>query len=769
MGYPIIDIGAYELTGATDNGSTTILLTPSTVMARGGDQVTFAATILSAKGVPTGDLTLFQDGANVSHTAIGSSGIVTFLSPGLSPGLHSFIATYPGQGVFTPAVSVKVIVLVDKYQPHLTLDISPNPGVVNQPVTLTISLTSTDKLILSPVVLSDGTNTLESLQPDANGNASYTSSSFAIGYHNINASYAGDATHSSANAVVELQVVDGYTTNTTLISSANPSNFNQSVTFSAQVTAANGTPTGNVTFTDGQTALATKPLTSSASATYTTSALTAGPHTISVTYNPTGGFETSNASLTQQVNGFPTESVLSSSQAVGPYSSFITLTASVIPVPQPGPANVAGNVNFYINSALVGSGVLYQNSPNIGVAGYGIGTLPVGTNTVTCEYLGSATYASSVCAPYTIKIVPNTTILAISASPNPAHAFQPITLAAQLSSSTATVLPTGSIAFFSNGASIGAAPLSALGIATLSANLPAGSPVITATYAGTTGYNAAAAKPVTELITPDTTTTTLTISPTTAPQGTAIVLTAQVAPSHSQTAPSGNIAFVDGTTTLATVPVSATGGATFTSSTFSVGTHTLIAVYSGSPNDLPSTSDPQTLTINAQDFAINAPPPVTLQTGYHTTIKLTLTSTGSFADTVALNCTDLPQWATCTFDNAAPVLGANQTIPSSLHLDTDAVLGYKSELRSPLALRTGIALAMLLPLGMLASPRRRHLLRRSTLLLALVLTGSLFALTGCSGLYPPSTPPGTYTITLTGHGTQTGQTHTTTFTLIVTP
>ena len=123
----------------------------------------------------------------------------------------------------------------------------------------------------------------------------------------------------------------------------------------------------------------------------------------------------------------------------------------------------------------------------------------------------------------------------------------------------------------------------------------------------------------------------------------------------------------------------------------------------------------------------------------------------------------------CHFDEAPPVLGPNQTVTTSIYLETDAVLGYKSELRAPLALRTGIALAMLLPLGLLATPRRRHLLKRSSVLIALALTASLLALTGCSGLYPPSTPPGTYNITLSGQGAHTGMTNTTTVSLIITP
>jgi hypothetical protein len=75
---------------------------------------------------------------------------------------------------------------------------------------------------------------------------------------------------------------------------------------------------------------------------------------------------------------------------------------------------------------------------------------------------------------------------------------------------------------------------------------------------------------------------------------------------------------------------------------------------------------------------------------------------------------------------------------------------------------------MLLPLGLLSGLRRRKLLRYSTFALALLLSASLVSLTGCSGLYPPSVTPGTYTITLIGQGAKTSISNTAYFTLIVT-
>ena len=74
------------------------------------------------------------------------------------------------------------------------------------------------------------------------------------------------------------------------------------MTFTASVTPQfSGTVKGTVTFYDGATALKTV-LLSGGTAKFTTSTLTSGTHSIKVTYNGSGNFTGSSASLTQTVN-----------------------------------------------------------------------------------------------------------------------------------------------------------------------------------------------------------------------------------------------------------------------------------------------------------------------------------------------------------------------------------------------------------------------------------------------------------------------------------
>ncbi len=92
-------------------------------------------------------------------------------------------------------------------------------------------------------------------------------------------------------------------TTTALTSSANPSAAGDAVTFTATVTGGtSGTPTGSVTFKDGANTLGTVTLNAAGVATYTTSALTAGTHSITAVYGGGGGFAGStSAPLNQNV------------------------------------------------------------------------------------------------------------------------------------------------------------------------------------------------------------------------------------------------------------------------------------------------------------------------------------------------------------------------------------------------------------------------------------------------------------------------------------
>ncbi|MDX6531732.1 MAG: hypothetical protein QOH41_4022 [Blastocatellia bacterium] len=137
---------------------------------------------------------------------------------------------------------------------------------------------------------------------DAGGVATapaFTANGTAGGPYNVVASL-GTGLPTAAFALTNTQAA----TSTAVTASPNPSNSGQSVTFTATVTSTAGTPTGTVQFKDGGTSIGSpQALNGSGVATFSTSSLTAGIHTITADYSGDPNFIASTGTLSggQQV------------------------------------------------------------------------------------------------------------------------------------------------------------------------------------------------------------------------------------------------------------------------------------------------------------------------------------------------------------------------------------------------------------------------------------------------------------------------------------
>lgn len=124
-------------------------------------------------------------------------------------------------------------------------------------------------------------------------------------------------------------------TTTALTASASSVNLGSSVTLTATVSSAGGTPQGTVSFLDGATAIGSSVVTatgSSAIATLATSALMAGTHTITANFSGVNGFSSSSASATTVTVVPPTFSaVLGSSSLSVARGSSGTTTLTITP------------------------------------------------------------------------------------------------------------------------------------------------------------------------------------------------------------------------------------------------------------------------------------------------------------------------------------------------------------------------------------------------------------------------------------------------------
>jgi poly(3-hydroxybutyrate) depolymerase len=183
-----------------------------------------------------------------------------------------------------------------------------------------------------------------------------------------------------------------------------------------------------------------------------------------------------------------------------------------------------------------------------------------------------------------------TTTTAISSSVNPSAYGQSVTFTATVTSK-AGAPPNGETITFLQGPNLlGTSPLSG-GSATFSiSTLSGGTDSIKAAYGGDSTFGPSKSKPVMQVVSLVTTTTTLSSTPNPANPGQTVVFTAAVTGQVGGTAISGSVIFYNGNKKLGSGSI-AGGVATFRNAKLAVGTDPISAIYNGSKTYAKSTSN----------------------------------------------------------------------------------------------------------------------------------------------------------------------------------
>jgi hypothetical protein len=395
-----------------------------------------------------------------------------------------------------------------------------------------------------------------------------------------------------------------YSTVTTVVPSSTSMTYGTNVTFTVTVSANSGTPSGTVTLYDHGQSLGQATL-QSGRASYVTSALSVGSHSITASYAGGGSYLASGSSaVTVTVNPavFNTLTVLYSSAAVAQAGQAVTFAAVVS---TSGSVPPSGMVRFYDNGVYLGQAGL-QSSYGVAWATFTTSSLGVGSHVIVASYQGDSHNYASTSAPVTETITPvlATTRTVLYASAASMAAGQAVTFAAVVSTSGA-VQPSGTVSFYDNGTYLGQAALQlSYGViwATFTtAGLGVGSHAITALYAGDGHNSYSTSVPVTETITPAlaTTLTTVYASSSSVRAGQALTFAAVVSTSGSLQ-PSGTVSFYDNGTYLGQVAIQASYGVTwaaFTTPGLGAGSHSITASYSGDNHNGHSMSAPVMVTI----------------------------------------------------------------------------------------------------------------------------------------------------------------------------
>ena len=273
---------------------------------------------------------------------------------------------------------------------------SANPSKFGQSVTFTATVNVVAPgagISAGAVEFFDGATSLGTSTLNGSGQASLATSALTVATHSITAKYLGNSNYNESTSSALSQEVQKADTTTSVASSANPSKFGQSVTFTATVNVVApgaGISAGAVEFFDGATSLGTSTLNGSGQASLATSALTVATHSITAKYLGNGNYnESTSSALSQVVEKADTATELIPSANPSRVGQSVTFTAAVTIV-APGAGTATGTVTFMDGAATLGTATL-----SVGVATFTTATLSVGHHNVTAVYGGDASFNAS--------------------------------------------------------------------------------------------------------------------------------------------------------------------------------------------------------------------------------------------------------------------------------------------------------------------------------------------------------------------------------------
>lgn len=453
--------------------------------------ITFTATLTGWTVAPTGEITFTDGGRALGSASLNGSGVATFPVPPLAVGTHTIIATYAGdatdygsQYTFTQTVSLAAS--------STTLNASATVVQFSTPVTFTATVTGVPASTpTGDVAFEDGTTVLATVPVNASGVAIYVNSTLPAGTHTITAVYKGDADYASSTST---QIITETATASTTMLSASTTNSiaSRPITLTARVTASGATPTGTVTFLNGNVPLGTAALNNGV-ASIVTASLPVGTNNVTASYggNSNDG-PSSSAPVAITIVQAPTTTVVSSSQNPTQTLTSVVISATVSNGSAQSPT---GQVTFSEDSAPIGVGTLNAS----GVATISLPSLAAGSHTFTAAYAGDTLNLPSTSAAFAETVQLRDTTNVLTSSTTSLNGGEQLTLISVVHpvGAAGSKNPTGTVTFFNGSIALATTPVDSTGVATVTVLLPGSSATLTSTYNGDSNYAPSTSSPTT--------------------------------------------------------------------------------------------------------------------------------------------------------------------------------------------------------------------------------------------------------------------------------
>ena len=519
------------------------------------------------------------------------------------------LGEFTGQFTVTSLTSVTPVAPVADKNTTTTLATTPaGSAAFGSSVTLTATVVTTPASASFPtgtVQFKDGgTNVGAPATLNASGVATLATTTLAAGARSLTAVYTAGAGYNDSTSTATAIMVKSATSTALVTAPVGSSTSGSSVTLTATVSntsePSGATPNGSVDFKDGATTIGSGTLVAGV-ATFATSALADGAHSLTAVYVPSATFVASTSpAVSFTVSPVPkdaTSTTLSVTPPTGSdFGTSVTLSAVVANTTAAATTPIGG-VQFRDGTTVLGTVTLDAS----GAATFPTTTLAVGARSLTAVYVpnGAFNASTSTTVPFTITGIATTTTLD-AAPASPVSFGVSVVLTAGATSASGT--PTGSVQFKDGGTVIGTGTLDGSGVASFATSgLSVSSHSLTAVLVPTGGFAASTSTALSFTVDAAVTATTLGAAPAAASTfGDPVALSATVANSSTPgVIPTGSVQFKDGDTVLGSAVLNASGIATLTTAALTVGQRSLTAVYLQGAGFTTSTSAILTFTVGA--------------------------------------------------------------------------------------------------------------------------------------------------------------------------
>lgn len=474
------------------NTTTTVMSSAPTSPA--GVSITFTATVVGSNGGPVTQTVQFYSNASPlgGPITVNGSGVATYSTSSLSTGSYSITATYSGDSNNNTSTSTPItqVITAEASTTLLTSNMPTVPygtsgviftatvsGSLGTP-TGTVQFQDNGSNIGTPVTLSGGV-----------AQFALAATQFLPGTHPVTAVYSGDSTYAPDTSNTVFETINKLTPTFVVSSSANPSIYGNSVIFFGTASGTQGTPTGTVQFIIDSTNFGA-PITLVAGSSQTsTSALTAGTHTVSANYSGDTIYNSASVSLSpiQTVSKANTTTSIASSVNPSAKNQFTTFSSTVTSATTGTPT---GTIQFKDGGTNINSAITLTS----GSGAYAYSGLTTGSHTITSTYSGDTNFNTSTSTNLTQNVTAAPTVTTLVSNMPTSTYGQSVTFTATVIGSS----PTGTLTFKYDG--------NTFATTTLPTNtasygsLTAGSHSITVVYSGDSNNGGSTSTPITQTV-----------------------------------------------------------------------------------------------------------------------------------------------------------------------------------------------------------------------------------------------------------------------------